>query len=335
MGKNKLTLVILVILIGLSLYYFLTQKETTIKKNLSDFAVEDTASITKIFMADKLNKQVTLTREGKHWYADGKYLCREDAIKVLLTTIKDVEVKSPVSRASMENEIKHMAAKSVKVEIYTDGKQPIKVYYVGGGTTDNQGTYMLLENSAVPFIMYVPGFFGYLSTRYFTDAKLWRDNSIFKSEFNELKTVKLEYPKNKAKDFIITNFGDNKFEIKSIANNNIIENYDTFKVKKFLSAFIRFGYEAPVVDIKPEKRDSLLNVLPENIITVELTNGKKESLKLYNVPVSKEEMEKYKKLVPFDPDRMYGFFDNDKEIVTVQTQLIYPITKIASDFVRK
>jgi len=335
MGKNKFVFIILIALIALSLYYFLTQKETTIKKDLSNFAVEDTAAVTKIFMADKLNQQVTLTREGKYWYADGKYLCREDAIKVLLTTIKDVEVKSPVSKASMENEIKHMAAKSVKVEIYTDSNKPEKVYYVGGATQDNQGTYMLLENSAVPFIMHVPGFFGYLSTRYFTDAKLWRDNSIFKSEFNELKTVKLEYPKDKSKNLLVTNLGNNKYEVKSLVNNKIIADYDTFKVKKFLSAFIRFGYEAPVVDIKPEKRDSLLNVLPEFVFSVELINGRKQSLKLYNVPVSKEEMEKYKQVIPFDPDRMYGFFDNDKEIVTVQTQLIYPITKVASDFVRK
>ncbi len=335
MGKNKFTFIILIALIALSLYYFLTQKETTIKKDLSNFAVEDTASITKIFIADKLNQQVTIVRDGKHWYADGKYLCREDAIEVLLTTIKDIEVKSPVSKASMENEIKHLAAKSVKVEIYTGSDKPIKVYYVGGATLDNQGTYMLLENSAVPFIMHVPGFFGYLSTRYFTDAKLWRDNSIFKSEFSELKTVKLEYPKDKTKDFVITNLNNNKFEVKSLATNEIVANYDTFKVKKYLSAFIRFGYEAPVVNIKSEKRDSLLNVLPEYIYTVELTNGRKESLKLFNVPVSKEEMEKYKKVVPFDPDRMYGFFSNDKEVVTVQTQLIYPITKVAGDFIKR
>ena len=335
MGKNKFAFIILIVLIALSLYYFLTQKETTIKKDLSNFAVEDTSAITKIFMADKLNRQVTLTRDGKYWYADGKYLCREDAIEVLLTTIKDLKVKSPVSKASMENEIKHMAAKSVKVEIYTDSDKPIKVYYVGGATNDNQGTYMLLENSAVPFIMHVPGFFGYLSTRYFTDAKLWRDNSVFKSDFNELKTVKVEYPKDKTKDLEVTNFGNNKFEVKSLANKEIIADYDTFKVKKFLSAFIRFGYEAPVVDIKPEKRDSLLSVLPEYVFSVELTNGRKQSLKLYNVPVSKEEMEKYKQVIPFDPDRMYGFFDNDKEIVTVQTQLIYPVTKVASDFARK
>jgi len=335
MGKNKFTFIILIALIALSVFYVLTQKKTTIKKDLTDFAVEDTASITKIFMADKLNRSVTLTREGNHWYADGKYLCREDAIEVLLTTIKDLEVKSPVSKASLENEIKHLAAKSVKVEIYTDSDKPIKVYYVGGGTLDNQGTYMLLENSAKPFVMHVPGFFGYLSTRYFTEAKLWRDNSIFKSEFSDLKTVKLEYPKAKDKDFIVTVLGNNSYEVKQLSTNKIIADYDTFKVRKFLSAFVRFGYEAPVVDIKPEKRDSLLNVLPENIYTVELKSGRKTSLKLFNVPVTKEEMEKYKQVIPFDPDRMYGFFNNDEEIVTVQTQLIYPITKEFGDFVRK
>lgn len=334
MSKNKITFIVLIVLISLSLYYFLTQKESTIKKDLSDFAVEDTASITKIFMADKLNRQVTLTREGKHWMANGKYIVRKDAISVLLTTIKDIKVKSPVPKATLDLQIKHLAAKSVKVEIYTGSEKPHKVYYVGGATLDNQGTYMLLKNSAKPFVMYLPGFFGYLSTRYFTEAKLWRDNSIFNSEFNEIKSVTLEYPKANEKNIVVSNLGNNSFEVKSLLNNEIVQNYDTFKVKKFLSAFIHFGYEAPVVEMKPEKRDSLLNVLPENIYTVELTNGQKKSLKLFNVRVSKQEMEKYKRASEFDPDRMYGFYNNDKEIVTVQTQFIYPLIKEFGDFAR-
>lgn len=335
MGKNKISFVILMVLIALSLYYFLTQKESTIRQDLSNFAVEDTASISKIFIADMNNKHVTLKREGDHWIADDVYLVREDAIKVLLTTIKDIKVKSPVPKATLDLQIKHLAAKSIKIEIYNNNEDPIKVYYVGGATLDNQGTYMLLQNSAKPFVMHLPGFFGYLSTRFFTSAKLWRDNSIFKSAFNEIKKVTVEYPKAEAKGFSVSNLGDNKYQLKSLTSNEQLFNYDEFKVKKFLSAFIRFGYEAPIELMSAEKRDSLLSVLPENIYTVELINGRKTSLKLYNVAVSAEEMEKYNEPFKYDPDRMYGFFNDDTELVTVQTPFIYPITRELNDFVGK
>jgi hypothetical protein len=334
MKKNTLLYIALIILVLLSVYYFLNQKSTTIKKELSDFAIEDTSAITKIFMADKLNKQVTIVRKEKYWEVDGKYRARKDAINIVLSTIKDLTVKSPVPKASLENQIKRIAAKSVKVEIYTNNStKPSKVFYVGGGTTDNQGTYMLLENSSKPFIMYVPGFFGYLSTRFFTDGKLWKDNSIFKSEFNEIKSIKLEYPKTSEKSFVINNLGNYNFELINLSTNTKANNINNEEIKRFVGNFTNFGYEAPISNIKPEKKDSLLKAIPENIYTVTLTNGKHISLKLYNISVSNEIKEKYQAEFEFDPDRMYGFFNNDEELVTVQTQLIYPVIKEIKDFI--
>jgi hypothetical protein len=48
----------------------------------------------------------------------------------------------------------------------------VKQYYVGHATQDNTGTYMLLTNPETdknyedPFVTHIPGFDGFLSTRY-------------------------------------------------------------------------------------------------------------------------------------------------------------------------
>ena len=334
MNKNKILYIILLVLAVVTAYFTLNNKKTTLKKNLSNFAIQDTASITKIFIADKQNKYVLLEREGNSWIANGKYYCRKDAIKNLLTTIKDIKVKSPVPRAAFETQVKRIASNGKKVEIYTNNPDvPYKVYYVGGPTGDHQGTYMLLENSATPFIMHLPGFFGFLSTRYFTEERLWRDNSIFRNSYDNIASVKLEYPHDKSKGFIAYNLGNNKFKLTDL-NNNEIQNFDSLQVKMFIGGFQHLGYEAPITNMRKEKRDSLVNATPENIFTVKLKNGETQKLILHNIHIPESEQDKYEQPLEYDPDRMYGFF-NDTELVTVQTHLLYPITKELQDFRKK
>jgi hypothetical protein len=61
---NKRITISLLILISLAIaaYFITRESKSSIKKELKDFAVKDTAAITKIFMADTEGKQVLLER---------------------------------------------------------------------------------------------------------------------------------------------------------------------------------------------------------------------------------------------------------------------------------
>ena len=63
--KNRILIAVIAILGILAGYLYLKDNTGTIKEELRNFAVEDTASITKIFLVDKAQKSVTLTRESK------------------------------------------------------------------------------------------------------------------------------------------------------------------------------------------------------------------------------------------------------------------------------
>ena len=63
MKKNKVLLIVLALMLAATGYFVYTYKGSTINKELSDFAVDDTASINKIFLADKDGKQITLTKQ--------------------------------------------------------------------------------------------------------------------------------------------------------------------------------------------------------------------------------------------------------------------------------
>jgi hypothetical protein len=150
-------------------------KKATIKE-LRDFSIEDTASINRIFMVDKENNTADLReKEDGRWYINDKYLAKKHSINVLLKTFKRMTIKNPVARSAEKNIIKQLATKSVKVEVYS-GDDIIQTYYIGGVTQDQTGTYALLEGSDRPFVIEIPGFRGYLSSRFYTEEIFMADN---------------------------------------------------------------------------------------------------------------------------------------------------------------
>jgi hypothetical protein len=76
-----ITLTILIALAGLSIYIYKSKgKTSTIDKEASAFSFKDTASIDKIFLADKDGKQVLLEKKSQGWILDGKYPVRPDIL---------------------------------------------------------------------------------------------------------------------------------------------------------------------------------------------------------------------------------------------------------------
>jgi hypothetical protein len=133
MKKNRFPTIIVVILLLLASVYFLFFKSgfSTIGEKDNDFAVKDTGSITKIFIANKANQSVTLTRVSKgQWMVNGHYIARPDCINTLLYTINMVTVKSIIDPNAWNTFIKNLSAVAVKVEIY-EGDERVKAYYVG------------------------------------------------------------------------------------------------------------------------------------------------------------------------------------------------------------
>ena len=60
---KKIFLLAILIITSLTLF-FLNKNDTTLSVELSDFAVEDTASIQKVFFADKHGNSVTVSRDS-------------------------------------------------------------------------------------------------------------------------------------------------------------------------------------------------------------------------------------------------------------------------------
>jgi hypothetical protein len=323
--KNRIPLIIVALLGVLSFWLIVNNKKGTIKETLREFAVDDTASITKIFLADKNNKTVTLEKQQDgSWKVNGKFVARKDAIQTLLYTIKKVDVKEPVGKKAQDNIVKRLSGSSVKCEIY-QGDKLIRAYYVGMETQDQTGTYMILidpktmKPSAKPFVTYIPGFEGYLTTRYFTDEKGWRDIAVFKYHPDLIQSVKLEIPFNSSLGYEVAVKGVNRFEVKANGTQQPISDMDTLAVKQYLAYFQNLNFEGFEDQLTEQQMDSVRKAEPLNILTVTGKDGKASTVKFFaRYPQKRGEKDVKGKEILFDQERMNALIDESKDLVIVQ-----------------
>lgn len=324
MKKNKKLFILFIVLASAAAWFVINKNKGTIKPTLRDFAVQDTASINKIFLADKSGNTITLERNATSgWIVNGKFNARPDAIKVLLTTIKKIDVKEPVGKNAQDNVIKRLSAKAIRCEIYQNNELT-KAYYVGTETADQTGTYMILIDpetmapSAKAFVTYIPGFEGYLTTRYFTDERNWRDRTVFSYVPSEIKSVKMESPEHPEQSYEVSAQGGNSFQVKMLANNTPLNNIDTLAVKQYLSYFKQLNFESFEVEVNANQIDSILKSTPINILTVTDASGKANKVSFYTRPNLKKVLDENEKPLPFDPERMDAQMNDGKDFVMLQ-----------------
>jgi len=317
-NKNLIAFIIVLALAIIAIYLVSNYKTGTIKTELKDFAVKDTASIDKIFLADKMGHQSLLERQpnGK-WTVNGKHTARTDGIKTLLYTIGSLQVDAPVAKAAFNNIIKDLSSAGTKVEIYQKGEK-VKTYYVGGATQDNLGTYMMIENSSAPFIIRIPGFEGYLTTRYMADENSWKTPEIFAYTPEQISKVKVEYPKNPQLSFEIILHNANSFSVKSLQTNTEISNPDTLAIKNYLLGFKKINYEAPLTDKPKSYIDSVLAQQPMHIVTVTEKDGKTKSVRTFAIKVPAGSVDYGGKPIDFDVDRMFAQINDNRELIIAQ-----------------
>lgn len=323
MKNNKFLLAILVVLVAVASYYFLNDKSGTLgfKSGVnSDFAFEDTTQIDKIFISNPKGENVTLIKGEKYWTVNGKHKARPESISVLMNTFNRIAVKSPVSKNALPNVIKSMATRAIKVEVYEGSDDPSKIYYVGEPTQNHQGTYMLLETdgekSTEPFVMYIPGFYGYLTTRFYSNPEQWRDAAIFKYTPMEIQNIVVDYPLDLERSFTISKKEDIVSLFDNVSNQKI-ENANQELLNEYLNFYGRVYYEEVATEMAESKKDSIINAQPYFSIKVTDVFGNENKIKGYRIPNNDSIPYADGNIYPYDLDRMYGYY-NDELVVFIQ-----------------
>lgn len=319
MNRNLIYLLLLAAL-GLAAYFWVVKKpSSTLNEKEKSFAVEDTAAIFKIFIADMEGKKVVLQREKNTWMVNSKYEVRNDYMKTLLSTIKRLNVSYPVPDAAEKTVVTSLASSNKKVELYDQQGNLMRSYFVGGGTLNSEGTYFLMEGSARPYVVSVPAFEGVLDSRYVTDEEIIRSTAIFRLRSNEISRITVDYREKPDSSFSIAVLGADSFLV-SNKKNQTSGNKQLNKehLQNYLAQFSSVYAESFVNDLP--KKDSILQTQPFCTITVTDRQQKSQSVTCYNMPrnSTSEQFDAKGNELKYDADRYFAIIHDGNDFVILQ-----------------
>jgi len=331
--NNRITIIITAILVVIAAVLIWNNRYlSTLEGESSDFQVWDTASVTKIYLADRRDRESLLERQENGWTLNGTYKAHPKQVQYLLTTLYKIRIKMPVSVASHDNIIKQMASQSTKVEIYQTvprinlfnkirlfyHEKRTKVFYVGDATMDSSGTFMLKEGSEKAYIVYIPSFRGFITTRFTANPDDWRDHTIFNKKMADIQSVEVDFNEDPEGSFRIDNIGKHQYKLTRLIDNQDLP-YDTLKVINLMSSFSDLSFEALFTNTLPQERiDSITSSPFLHYIVVTDKDGNKQDMKTFKKLVLNGVTDMGGNLGDLDHDRMYGLVDNGKDFVLIQ-----------------
>jgi len=349
MKRQKLKLILITLMGVIALVLIFQNRTGTLKKEIGEFAIDDTASVTKIYMADMRGNEVLITRNSPFdWMVNDSLKARTDAVKMLLSTMYRLAVQSPVSKSGYNNVISNLAGNSVKVEVYQYlprisffgsnffyRERLTKVYYVGQPTSDNLGTYMLMEGSDTPFIVYLPGLRGFVSARFSANPGDWRDHTIFAKNPHEISAIQVEFPLNSEESFRIEKSGRDNVILRKLKDNQRIEQFDADRIAGFINGYKNIRFESLIEKSAPLNVDSILLSIPLHVITLTDTSGNIQVVKTFRRKNYDLMLDDDDNFYPFDMDRLYALINNGSDFVLIQYFVFDPITRPLSYFLRE
>ncbi|MFP4471789.1 MAG: hypothetical protein ACLFPE_13990 [Bacteroidales bacterium] len=342
MKKNVWGTIVLVAILAVVAVVLVTEnRKGTLSDDISEFAIDDTASVTKIFMADMRGNEVLLEKVGPgKWTLNDTLGARIEGVELLLKTMQGLEIHSPVSKSSYNNVITRLATNSTKVEIYQvvprinifgselfPREKLTKTYFVGHATPDNLGTFMLMEGAEVPFVVDLPGFRGFVAARFSPQYLDWRDHAVFRVPPEQLRSITLEFPGNPEESFRIEKTGSNQVKLIQLQSGKAIEGYDAGRLVEFVNTYKDIRFEAVLDKIDIVLRDSIVDSQPTHIITVTDTSGVSKTVKTFRRPNTAGQYDLEGNLLPWDTNRLYALLPENNELVMIQYFVFDPATR--------
>lgn len=330
----KKNIILLLVLLGLAaaayMLYGSNGKSTFSNDEWADFAIADTASVTRINIIDKVTGNLSLTRskENGYWMVGDKHRAKSRSVEICLDAIKNISIKGSIPKNKQKTIIANAAATGTKIEIYTNySDKPTKSWISAGNTSDHHGDYFILELpdkgiAPEPYIVDLPMFAGYITARFHTVYNDWRFSGIFNHptlDFKNITVLETAAPEN---SFSLTWDGDENIEVSNPVTGQKVENVNTAHAKDYILRYKKIHLETFTLHLDKNQQDSVLARTPDWKISVTDLKDQTKELSLFYLPGNGNYLDEFGNPSPHNLDLMYGTL-GDGELFRVQLGFVF------------
>lgn len=317
--KNFLYFIISLIVITFSLYLYNAGNRGTSIKYAKNISIDNDETVTKIIISGKDDNALKLEKDKENnWIINNEYHANDLAVKDLIYVLKNISIRMPVPIAVKDSIDDLLLKEGLIVEIYAQrfliplGKWKyipyntnIRTILVGPNYKD-EGTYMKLQNSNIPFIVSITAYEAGLRNNFSSNPHEWMNPVITNLRPSEIKEVKVLLPGNPDESFVLEN-KENEFLFKNPLTEEPLDiSYDTSKVNRFLSAFRNLYFEKY---LNEEENRQIISKIKDSkaIYVIELVDvyDNRQKIEIYQKSITKEEMDELGVKTDIDPNIFY------------------------------
>ena len=334
--KKLLGTLAILLLLGIATWFFVGQREnSTFGGSEMAFAIKDSKKVDEIKITDWEGKKRNLKRykDTEVWTTEDRYVVRQDIIEVVLKTLEDLRVYSPVPANAMPVVKKALEERASRVEIYSKNKL-LKTLMITGPVPQGKGNYAQVVGEEEPYIVHIPGFNGYFHRRFFIDIEEWRSREAFNLTPNEIKSVRIEYPAQPEHSFELENNGKT-FTVAPLNDENQKTELNGVAAQAYLTGFSDVHIEAYHNDYS--KKDSVLQEGPVCKISVLTTEDETKEMIVYPMFInerSKMMFDTKGNPLKYDRDHYYAIMHEGRDLAIIQNYVFGKLFKKYGDFVK-
>jgi hypothetical protein len=301
------------------LYYFtvLDQQGSTLSREETQFAVEDTGRIQSVRLAvlrqEEEQRALKLRRGQDGWRVNDEYAASQQQINMLMRTLNNMQVREPLSDQYRQNAMEDFRREKIVVTITMKNGQQ-KTLWVGNATPDQEATVMMLADADNPYAVEYPGLQGYLAPRFMPKLQSWRVLPLLQIRKQNLKSVEVRF-RNQDSSFKLVR-PQPKSMWKLASGHKVAPPV----VASYTDIFGQANALRYVEDSAQALRDSLTQVTPLNIMIVTPFQGEATKLLFYPHPT--------------EPGNMYCLRKGDSRVYVVQHAVFDKYLRQRSHFLK-
>lgn len=251
---------------------------------LIEFKVDDVSTVDKVTIQDAFGNKFTIVKGNDGWTDENGGCIVQESVDFILEAFEKIEFKGYIEDNAADRFKEDMIAQNIQVDIYQDGEWS-KTWYIGPTSQDHYSQIMLLDDakygkSDKPVYMKIKGMHGFISARFFADARQWMCTNIFALDIKEIKTVDVKYIDEPARSFKVDRKGNN-FDV--YQQDKPLKGVDTAMIYRYLQKFNKIHFNTANFVLSPEQVDSVKRSTPFCQLTVDEVDGNETLIKCHRI----------------------------------------------------
>jgi hypothetical protein len=331
MNKRIIQIIVIAVLALLALFFLLRPTVETNNLNLHNFTKIDTALVDKIVLYDGETRHLLLERSSNSWLVNEQFKAESRRVNLLLATLKQLVIKSPVSLQIKDSIANQLRTQGVKVELYSKGKL-LNSIFVGGSVVNSKETFLMASQANEPFWVEMPGNSGDFSPRFSIYETYWKGQLIFNYDLSQIASLTIQYPNEPENSFKLAR-NKNEFVLYNLLHQQAVVGSDTLEIAVFLNEFRFKRYHAKVNKRSENELKVLLSSEPFCRVLVETTAGQKQHFAFYEKP-GQGKTDIFGQELKIDPDYFYLQTGAD-ELLIGQYYEFDPILRSLQSFLKE